>query len=173
MLPWWLMLRASPCLALPRLALLCLVCSDSSGSSGSWLCDPGRCPRVLAPTLQSLVLVAALVTQVAGLVFLVAVLVPSVAVLVLLVVAPSTLFLGSCEDPRTRSYKQGFSASTPPQPTKKSSSRKKTKATYSIAHIATVTNLILGAKASPKKGVDKNTKNPSSKYKPIKTPNEI
>ena len=93
-----------------HVTLLCLACSDSSGSSSSWLCDPGRCPSVPAPTLQGLVLVAALVTLVAGLVFLVAGLVPSVAVLVLsvavlvlLVVAPSTLFLGPCEGPRTGS----------------------------------------------------------------------
>ena len=46
---------ALPCLALPRLALLCLVCSDNSGSSGSWPRDPGRCSSVPAPTLQGLV----------------------------------------------------------------------------------------------------------------------
>ena len=33
--------------------------------------------------------------------------------------------------------------------------------------MATVTNLILGAKSKAKKGVDKNTKNPNSKYKPM------
>ena len=101
---------ALPCLALPRLALLCLVCSDNSGSSGSWPRDPGRCSSVPAPTLLGLVLVAALLAPVAGLVPSVAVLVLSmavlvllVAVLVLLVVAHSTLFLGSCGGPKTGS----------------------------------------------------------------------
>ena len=121
LLPWWLLLRASPltlpCLALPRLALLCLVCSDNSGSSGSWPRDPGRCSSVPAPTLLGLVLVAALLAPVAGLVpsvavsvlsvavliLSVAVLVLLVAVLVLLVVAHSTLFLGSCGGPKTGS----------------------------------------------------------------------
>ena len=33
--------------------------------------------------------------------------------------------------------------------------------------MATVTNLIFGAKSKAKKGIDKNTKNPNSKYKPM------
>ena len=95
LLPWWLMLRASPCLALPRLALLCLVCSDSSGSS-----DSSKASH-------------------------------------LNMVKGSSKFLNSLKNFRTEAKRM------------------------------LVTNLILGAKASPKKGDDKNTKNPNSKYEPI------